>query len=78
MEEKGVQGPDADHVVVEGAAGDGGLALTRQDGAGRFVAAHDRLGRLARLAGGVGTVPMLPGLAAPDHQIDARLAVIAA
>ncbi len=78
MEEEGVQGADADHVVVEGAPRDGGLALTRQDGAGRAMAAHDGFRRLARLAGGVGAVPMLPGLAAPHHQIDARLAVIAA
>ena len=76
--EQGVQRADADHVVVEGAAGDGGAGLLGQDRARGRVAAGDGLGGLTRLAGGVRAVPDLMRVAAPDQQVDAGRSVLGA
>ncbi len=44
----------------------------------RAVTTADGLGRLPRLAGGVGAVPGFEGVTAPDQQVDARRALVGA
>ena len=77
IEEAG-SGADAHHVVVEGAALDGGRGLPGEHGPGRAVAAGDGLRGLPRLAGRKLPRPALIGAAAIDQEIDPRLAVVGA